>query len=183
MAVRKQFVTPEQLYKDAYSLAHKVLKSGYLPDIMLVMWRGGSPVGIVVHEYLAYHGIETWHTVIKAQSYTGIASRKALVLENMTAAFKNIKKKSKVLIVDDIFDTGATITAVKKQLKNKAAEIKTAAIYSKTGAPPSRRPDYCVRQTSSWIVFPHELMGLSAKDIKRKGPHIHRLIQKRDGRD
>jgi len=175
--MRKQFITPEQLYKDAYSLANKVLKSGYKPDVILVMWRGGSPVGIVVHEYLAYHDIDAWHTVIKAASYTGIAARKTPVIESFGSASKKIGKKTNVLVVDDIFDTGATMTAVKKRLKNKAGSVKTAAIYCKKGAKPSNRPDYCVRQTASWIVFPHELLGLSVKEIRRKGAHVHDLIK------
>lgn len=180
MKIRKRFINPEQLYKDAYSLADRILQSGYEPDIILVMWRGGSPVGIVVHEYLAYHGIDTWHTVVKAQSYDGIASRKKPVLENMSSVLKKIRKTSKVLVVDDIFDTGATMTAVKKQLKSKAADVRTAAIYCKKTASRAKRLDYCVRQTTSWIVFPHELLGLSNAEIKRKGQHIHRLVKDRE---
>ncbi len=179
MKIRKRFITPEQLYRDAYTLADKILRSGFAPDIILVMWRGGSPVGIVVHEFLTYHGISAWHTVVKARSYDGIASRKTPVLENMAAVMKRIRKTSKILVVDDIYDTGATMTAVKKQLKTKCASVKTAAIYCKKTATPSRKLDYCVRQTASWIVFPHELIGLSRAEIKRKGQHIHRLVNDR----
>lgn len=174
--IKKKFITPEQLYKDAYQLAHLILKSGYTPDVILVMWRGGSPVGIVVHEYLAYHGISTWHTVIKAESYTGIAARKKPLLENISATLKQIKANTKVLVVDDIFDTGSTMACLKDHLKNKTANIKTATIYFRKDSPAKDKPDFFLRKTASWIVFPHELVGLSHHEIKRKGINIHNLI-------
>ena len=176
MKTRKRFITPEQLYKDAYSLADMILRSGYRPDVILVMWRGGSPVGIVVHEYLAYHGVDTWHTVVKSASYTGIASRRKPVLENIAPALKKINRRTKVLLVDDILDTGATMAAVRRLIRNRAADVKTATIYCKKGAVRAMRPDYVVRQTASWIVFPHELVGLSAAEIRKKGAHVSRLL-------
>jgi hypoxanthine phosphoribosyltransferase len=179
---RKRFITPEQLYKDAYQLAHMVHTSGYEPDVILVMWRGGSPVGIVVHEYLAYHGIETWHSVVKAQSYTGIASRKTPALENISSILKQMPKKAKVLIVDDIYDTGSTMKAMRQHLIKKVESLKIAAIYYKSPSTTAIAPDFYVRKTRSWIVFPHELIGLSASDIRRKGAHINRLLTGRKGR-
>lgn len=177
MKPRKKFITPEQLYQDAYQLAHIVLASGYKPDVILVMWRGGSPVGIVVQEYLAYHGIETWHTVVKAASYTGIASRKKPLLENISAVIKQMPRQASVLIVDDIHDTGATMAAMKKKLKTNVKSLKTAAIYLKSPNESNIAPDFYVRKTRSWIVFPHELLGLTSSEIKRKGTHIHKLIR------
>lgn len=174
--IRKRFVKPEQLYMDAYELAHMILKSGFVPDIILVMWRGGSPVGIVVHEYLAYHGIKTWHTVIKAESYTGIASRGKPQLEDISGTLKQIKPETKVLIVDDIFDTGSTLASLKDVLGTRTKHIKTATIYFRKDSPARDKPDYFLRKTASWIVFPHELMGLSPFEIKRKGMNIHHLV-------
>jgi len=174
--IKKRFITPEQLYKDAYQLAHMILKSGYVPDVILVMWRGGSPVGIVVQEYLAYHGIKTWHSVIKSESYTGIATRKKPVLENISTTLKKIKSATKVLVVDDIFDTGSTLACLKDQLRNKTENIKTATIYFRKNSPAKDQPDYFLRKTASWIVFPHELIGLSRFEIKRKGINIHYLV-------
>ncbi len=177
MKPRKRFITPEQLYQDAYQLAHMVLSSGFRPDVILVMWRGGSPVGIVVQEYLAYHGIQTWHTVVKAESYTDIAARKTPVLENISAVLKQMPKNANVLVVDDIYDTGATIDAMKTHLTRKVKSFKTAAIYLKSPTPSDSIPDFYVRKTRSWIVFPHELLGLSSSEIRRKGPHIHKLLK------
>ena len=134
-------------------------------------------MGIVVHEYLAYHGIETWHSVVKAQSYTGISSRKTPVLENISAILKEISSKARVLVVDDIFDTGSTMLAINSHLGKKVKELRTAAIYYKFPGISLKRPDFFVRKTSSWIVFPHELVGLSTSEIRRKGTHIHKLIK------
>lgn len=180
MKPRKRFITPEQLYQDAYQLAHMVHRSGYKPDVILVMWRGGSPVGIVVHEYLAYHGIETWHSVVKAQSYTGIASRKAPVLENIASILKQMPNKAKVLVVDDIYDTGSTMKAMSQHLRRKVESLKIASIYYKSPSTTTETPDFYVRKTRSWIVFPHELLGLSPSDIRKKGTHINKLLTGRN---
>ncbi len=84
---------------------------------------------------------------------------------------------TKVLVVDDIFDSGATIRAVRERLGRTRAEIRVATLYFK----PRRNtagsgPDFFLREVDSWLVFPHELMGLTPEEIRRKDPEIHALL-------
>ena len=80
------------------------------------------------------------------------------------------------LVVDDVFDTGRSIAAFLKELKarcrhNTPDTIRIATAYYK----PSRnqtalKPDYFVHQTEEWLVFPHEICGLSEEEIRDHKP-------------
>ena len=71
----KEFISPTDLIRDSFALAKQIYDSGYRPDVLLVLWRGGTPVGVVVHEYLLFKNIRTYHTAVKATSYSGIDRR------------------------------------------------------------------------------------------------------------
>jgi len=62
----KEYIGADELVRDSFELAARIYASGYRPDVILVLWRGGTPVGIVVHEFLLYKGVETYHTAVKA---------------------------------------------------------------------------------------------------------------------
>ncbi len=177
--IRKKFITPSSLLLDSFRLASKIFLSGFIPDVILVMWRGGTPVGIVVHEFFLYKGIRTYHTVVKAESYTGIEKRIKPVIENLPTVLENIPRNSRVLIVDDIFDTGQTLSAVCKTLRRKTRLIKTAALYYRKRKDCRTTPDFFIRKADRWIVFPHELEGLNRRELLKKSKTIFRIIQRR----
>ena len=173
----KTFITADGLLSDSFGLAKKIFDSGYKPEVLVCLWRGGTPVGIAVHEYLVYKGIETNHVAIKASSYSGPGAREDVEVEKMDAFVDSLPSDSRVLIIDDIYDTGSTMSAMRAKLKNKVTNLKTATIYYKT--PPkvsAKRPDFYVRKTKSWIVFPHELVGLSADELKAKDSVVYDLV-------
>jgi hypothetical protein len=146
--------------------------------VLLVLWRGGTPVGIVIHEFFLRKGIRTYHTAVKAESYTGIGRRIEPRIEGLEMVLRILKPRSRVLVIDDIFDTGSTVSKVCALLRKKTTHIKVATLYYKEGA--SRvdmKPDFCLRKTRRWIVFPHELMDLSDAEIRRKDLRIHALLQ------
>ena len=173
----KEFITPETMLRDSFSLAKQIHDSGFNPEVLLVLWRGGTPVGIVIHEFLVYQGTQLHHAVIKAESYTGIDQRTEPRIENMASVLAMIRPGARVLVVDDIFDTGRTMEKVKKELIAKTQDIRLAALYWKPGsAQVPLKPDYFIRAASGWIVFPHEIVGLTAKEIKMKGKFIHDLV-------
>ena len=78
------------------------------------------------------------------------------------------------LIVDDVFDTGLTVAEILMQLRQLTGgplpdRIRVACPWYKPGRNlTQRQPDYHLRQTSSWLVFPHELDGLSPSEIRQK---------------
>jgi uncharacterized protein len=173
----KEFLSPDALVRDSFRLARSIYDSGYRPDTLLVLWRGGTPVGIIVHEFLHYKGIRTYHTVVKVESYDGIEKRGEPKIENLDAALPRIEPGSRVLIVDDIFDSGCTVKAVRDQLLPRTRHVAVATLYRKVGQHQTdREPDFVVKDTDRWIVFPHELMDLSPDEIRMKGESVSDLV-------
>jgi hypothetical protein len=96
---------------------------------------------------------------------------------------KKICHDDRVLIVDDVFDTGNTIKAVIDELSNRARgntpeDIRVAVPWYK----PSRNetdlvPEYFVRETAEWLVFPHELDALTPEELRLKRPEIAAIIE------
>jgi hypoxanthine phosphoribosyltransferase len=174
----KIFIRADDQVRDSFLLARKVYDSGYVPDVLIVLWRGGTPVGIVIHEFLQYKGIVTYHTAIKATSYTGIGERCEPFLEHFEQLFAHVSSQSRVLVVDDIFDSGSTMRKVLQELEPRVAQIRIATLYYKEGANVTTiEPDYYLRKTDRWIVFPHELDGLSADEIKAKDSFVANLLE------
>lgn len=174
----KIYVSANDYLRDSFRLARKVLDSGWEPEDLIALWRGGAPVGVSVHEFLHYHGLRPRHRVLKCQSYTGIQTRNRDVhFENADEIFHSVVRGSRVLIIDDVLDTGNTARAVFERLAPFGAEVRLATVYWK----PSQnltdiKPDYYVRETEEWIVFPHELDGLSPAEVKAKDPVIFDLL-------
>jgi hypoxanthine phosphoribosyltransferase len=175
--VKKVFVSGNDLVADSFALAKKVLASGYDPEVLVCMWRGGTPVGIVVHEFLLYKGIETDHIAIKASSYFGIEEREDVLIEHMESFVYSMGEDSRTLVVDDIFDTGHTMKKVCEALKRRTKNVKTATLYYKPGkSEDGEGPDFYLHETQDWVVFPHELVGLSSEEIMQKGDFAKDLL-------
>lgn len=172
--IQKKFITPEELRLDSYRLAAQVLKSGFTPDTMIALWRGGATPGKCVHEFLKYKGLTVDHVAIRTSKYTGIDEADSKVQVHSLGYLSNkLNKESKVLIIDDVYDTGDTITAVLEALRNKLGEncpddIRIGTIHYKPKRNRSNRVhNYYVRETDEWLVYPHELEGLSLEEIEQ----------------
>lgn len=171
--IEKHFVSANQLLEDSFKLGDMVHKSAFTPTLVIGIWRGGAPIAIAMHEYLTYRGTQLDHAVIGAKSYTGINEQSDKIEITGLDALKGLlSNDSKVLLVDDIFDTGRTMEGVIRSLRQLEScqnlEIKMACPWYK----PSRnltslQPDFYVNETAEWIVFPHELIGLEDSDIKK----------------
>ncbi|HLP47790.1 MAG TPA: hypoxanthine phosphoribosyltransferase, partial [Candidatus Kapabacteria bacterium] len=73
--VEKKYISADELLEDSFRLALKVYQSGFRPNFIVGIWRGGTPVGIAVQEMLDYFGIETDHIAIRTSAYLGINQR------------------------------------------------------------------------------------------------------------
>lgn len=174
----KTYVSANDYLRDSWRLARKILDSGWRPDDLIALWRGGAPVGIAVHEFLHYHGLRPLHRVLKCQSYTGIETRaQRVVFENAEEVFASVVRGSRVLVVDDVLDSGNTARAMLGRLAPLGADARLATVYWKPNpAQAGLRPDYYVREISDWIVFPHELDGLTPEEAGRKDPVLSELL-------
>ncbi len=180
----KTYLSAQQLLEDSFRLGAKVVASGFEPSILIAIWRGGTPMGIAVQELLAYNGIKTDHIAIRTSSYSGIDGRSAEIrIHGMNYLIKNVCHEDRLLIVDDVFDTGHTIAAVIAHLREKARlntpqDIRVAVPYYKpTRNRTDRVPDYYLHETEDWLKYPHSLEGLSVEEIAANRPALYAIIK------
>ena len=185
MANEKIYISAQQLLEDSYELGAQILRSGFTPNFIVGVWRGGSPVGIAVQELLDFFGIKSDHISIRTSSYSGIDQRGSYVrVHGLNYVMKNINSEDSLLIVDDVYDTGLSIEATidylkRKCRKNTPADIRIATAYFKPrNNKTDRVPDYYVHESDRWLVFPHELHGLTYEEIIEHKSGVGSIVQK-----
>ena len=107
--MKKHYIQAEQLLEDSFNLAWQVFESGYRPNYIVGVWRGGAPIGIAVQEFLDVLGIESDHIAIRTSSYTGIGERSKRVKVHGLSYVIRKPAEDSLLIVDDVHDTGLSI--------------------------------------------------------------------------
>ena len=183
MASEKVFIEADELLLDSYRLAAQVVQANFKPSFMIAIWRGGAPIGIAVQEFLQYRGIESDHIAIRTSSYHGIDDQASQVqVHGLNYLAKNVIHEDRLLIVDDVWDTGLTIEAVIKELSRRARlntpkEIRIAVPYFK----PERNktnltPDFYVHEVDSWLKFPHSLEGLTIEEVQSHRPDLYEIV-------
>lgn len=181
--MEKTVLTAQQLLDDSFRLGADVIKSGFRPTLIVAIWRGGTPVGMAVQELIRYCGVECDHIAIRTSSYAGVDDRRSSVrVMGLGYLINKVTPEDRVLIVDDVFDTGHTIAAVIDEIRKKArgntpVDIRVAVPWFK----PSRNettiePDYWVHETAAWLVFPHELDALTAEEMRVHRPDVYSVV-------
>ncbi len=174
----KHYIDASQLLRDSFELALKVYESGFRPDYIVGVWRGGAPVGIAVQELLDVLGVKSDHIAIRTSSYTGIGERDRHVqVHGLNYLIRRLESEHSLLIVDDVHDTGLSIDQTIRDLqaacKKNLPEIRIATPYYKPANNKTDRvPDYYLHETDQWLVFPHELDGLSIEEIANHKPEL-----------
>ncbi|MBT4521187.1 MAG: hypoxanthine phosphoribosyltransferase [Halieaceae bacterium] len=180
--MNKHFIDARQLLEDSFNLGWQVYQSGFKPTCIVGVWRGGTPVGIAVQELLRVMGVKSDHVAIRTASYSGIGKRsRHIEVHGLTYITDRVKGDDTLLIVDDVYDTGLSINQVIAELnnayQNNSPEIRIATPYYKPGNnKTSREPDYYLHQTEDWLVFPHELEGLTPEEIRNNKPELAAFI-------
>lgn len=134
-----------QFKKDCKSLADKVKKDKFNPEIIVGISRGGLLVAGMVSEYFEPRAMET----ISLNSYEGEEKGN---LKMFRGVDKQFPCKKSALICDDVIDTGATMNVAKKLFPNS----KLLVIHYKSKNKPIIEPDYFCRDEDKWIVYPWE---------------------------
>ncbi len=147
------------------------------PTFLVAMWRGGAPIGIAVQEVLEYHSIHADHIAIRTSSYSGIdVQHKTVRVHATDYLVSRLEADDELLIVDDVFDSGHSLEAVIEELarrcrRNLPERIRIATVYYKPGRRRTAlKPDFYVHETSRWLVFPHEIQGLTHEEILANKP-------------
>jgi len=168
----KVYITAQELLVSSFKLANEVFEDGFRPEYIIGIWRGGSPIGIAVQEYFEYRGVSTDHISVRTSSYYGINKQsRDIRVHGLHYLIENAGADDSLLIVDDVFDSGRSVVALIEQIKkqsrlNTPKDIRVACTWYK----PSMRavnitPDYYTHESDKWLVFPHELDGLTKEEI------------------
>lgn len=183
--MKKVYITAQQLLEDSYRLALEILKSEFRPNFIVGVWRGGTPVGIAVQELLDFFGVETDHISIRTSSYSGTSRLEGVpvAVHGLKYLVRNVNSDDRLLIVDDVFDTGLSVDSIIETIRQKARrnapqDIRVATAYYKPGQNRTRRvPDFYIHETEEWLVFPHEMKGLTLDEICANKPGVREIMQ------
>jgi len=173
------YIDEESLLNDSFRLAVKIYESGFKPDFIVAIWRGGATVGIYVQECLQALGLQTDHIAIRT-SYQGMENYQATMSNPQTIRvhglqylYENLNYEHSLLIVDDVFSSGYNIEAVINRLETKSKrnmpkDYRIATpFYKPSFNKTKRKPDYFLHEINDWLVLPYELTGLSRDELEK----------------
>lgn len=166
--------TWEQIYELLLKLASTIHRNGYKPDIIVGVSRGGWPAARVMSDLLENPKLAN----VTAEFYLGVAETKdePVITQPVSVSVEG----KRILVVDDVADTGRSLRLVQLHLKEKGAtDVKIATIYYKPWS--VLVPDYYQTETCSWIIFPWERKENVRKVVekyKRQGKSIEEAEQK-----
>ena len=183
----KEFLEYETVRNNALKLANKIYKDGFIPDVIYCSLRGGAYMANIISEYFKIIAKQQkFHPVlyagVVARSYSDVAQHTKVFIDGWTYPPENLRPGDKILLVDDIFDSGRTINCLVETLMNSRGipreDIKVVVhdykyfTYYKEQLP--IQPDYYCRKfeinspdENRWIHYmSHELVGLSKKELE-----------------
>lgn len=148
----------DYLYELCIQVADQIRRSGYNPDLLVAISRGGWIPGRVLSDLLENQNIAT----IKVEYYLDIY--KTREKPEITQPLPIDVKGKRILLIDDIADSGKSLKLVKEYLaKQGAVDVKICALYYKPWSVVT--PDFYARKTDAWICFPHEIYETAKKII------------------
>lgn len=142
-------------------IGSKLSSANYCPDLIVGVARGGSiPAAMLAYELKKWFHLPAWQVVqIFASSYEGQDKGRRLVIDVPSSIRALMHQATKVLIVDDIYDSGDTLSGIDYQLRDtrRRVDIRTATLLTKDHA----GPDFYGRliepdQKDEWVHFPWE---------------------------
>jgi hypoxanthine phosphoribosyltransferase len=150
----------DRIYSLLLKLAETVRKSGFEPDVIVGVSRGGWIPARIMSDLLETPKLAN----VTTEFYVGVAETKRE--PSITQSVSVSVKDKKVLVVDDVADTGESLKLVNSHLKNQgASEIKIATIYYKPWS--ITVPHYYEKETRCWIVFPWERKETVRKTVEK----------------
>ena len=183
--MKKEFLQFDTERNNALKLARRIYDDGFIPDIIYVFLRGGVYLGNVISEYFKIvkkNQRPVYYAAVVARSYSGVGIADKIMVDGWTYPPEHLRVGDKVLLVDDIFDSGKTINYLAELILDKGIprqDLKIAVhdykyFYDKPVQLPIQ-PDYWCRKhevsmndESMWIHYmSHELIGLTDEEIQK----------------
>ncbi|MCL2764956.1 MAG: phosphoribosyltransferase [Treponema sp.] len=181
--MKKEFLQFDTERDNAIKLAHRIYTDGFIPNVIYVSLRGGAYLGNIISEYFkivrkAEHPV--YYAAVVARSYTDVAKADKVKVDGWTYSPDYLRVGDKVLLVDDIFDTGRTINHLAQIIIEKGIPRKDLKIavhdykyFTDKEEQLPYQPDYWCRRhdmslndEGSWIHYmSHELVGLTEEEL------------------
>ena len=183
--MQKEFLSYDVVRNNALKMAYRISNDGFIPDVIYVSLRGGVYLGNVISEYFKIvqrRNRPVYYAAVVARSYTGVGEADKVKVEGWTYSTDSLRTGDKVLLVDDIFDSGRTINHLAQVIMGKGIPRKDLKVVvhdykyftdAKEQWPVqpdywSRKHDVSVNDDAMWIHYcSHELIGLSAEELEK----------------
>jgi hypoxanthine phosphoribosyltransferase len=199
--MNKEFLPYDTVRDNAIKLAYQIYNDGFIPDVIYVSLRGGAYIGNVISEYfkVVRKGERPcFYAAVVARSYTDIREHDKVMVDGWTYSPEHLRSGDKILLVDDIFDSGRTINHLAQIIVEHGiprADLKIAVHdykvikYLEDQINLPIQPDYYCRkhvinspEEELWIHYmSHELIGLSLKEEQDNytsgDPLLHKALQ------
>ncbi len=159
-----RFITPSwsEIEELSMELAEEISASGFKPDIVVGVLRGGLIPAKLVADYLGVRSLAT----LEVKLYRGIGEPGAnpVVTQPLVAPIQG----QRILVIDDVADTGKTLSHVMSYISHYGPlEARSATLYIKPWS--MVRPDYYAEETDAWIVFPWDKVETLRELVEKHG--------------
>ena len=148
MSDEREIMTWDDFGTASRDLAQSVVDDGYEPDMVLAIARGGLLIGGAIGYALSVKNVYT----MNVEFYTGVDERLEVPRILPPAPDFVDMSHARILVVDDVADTGHTLKSVQEFCHGKVAEVRTGGLYEKSHS--VVKCDYVWKYTDLWINFP-----------------------------
>jgi hypoxanthine phosphoribosyltransferase len=182
--MHKEFLPYQTVRNNAIKLADRINREGFAPDVIYVSLRGGAYMGNVISEYfkiLRRDRRPVYYAAVVARSYRDIGAQDKVRVDGWTYDPAYLRSGDKVLLVDDIYDSGRTVNHLVEIIMEQGiprSDVRVAVHDYKIRRYVTKQlpvqPDYWCRlhelatpQDDFWIHYmSHELVGLTEEEKK-----------------
>lgn len=182
--MKKEFLSYNVIRNNALKMAHRISNDGFIPDVIYVSLRGGVYLGNVISEYFKIVQRRTrpvYYAAVVARSYSGIRESDVVKVEGWTYSTDSLRTGDKVLLVDDIYDSGKTMNHLANVIMEKGiprSDLKIVVhdykYFTDADEHLPVQPDYWSRKhdvskndEDMWIHYSsHELIGLTREELE-----------------
>jgi len=196
--MKKEFLQFDVERDNALKLAYRIYKEGFIPDVIYVSLRGGAYLGNIISEYfkIVHKGARpVYYAAVVARSYTDVAKAEHIKVDGWTYSPDYLRVGDKVLLIDDIFDSGRTINHLAQIILDKGLPRKDLKIavhdykyFTDKEVQLPFQPDYWCRKhdvsindEEMWIHYmSHELVGLEQNELEenyyKRDPELREVL-------
>jgi len=196
--MKKEFLQFDIERDNSLKLAHRIYTEGFIPDVIYVSLRGGAYLGNIISEYfkIVHKGQRpVYYAAVVARSYTDVAKADYVKVDGWTYSPDHLRVGDRILLIDDIFDTGKTINHLAQIIIDKGIPRKDLKIavhdykyfVDKEEQLPfqpdywCRKHDVSIHDEGQWIHYmSHELIGLTEKELEenyyKRDPELRKVL-------